>query len=350
MAPGGLKKEHAEIIIDQYLDLSGNLEEFSLMPQGLFNENARLVVAGNSYVLKKMTSGRSIDRHRYGAKLQNILAAKGFPCPRVILTREEDEISSYDGSLWTVQTWAEGSYCSSEKRNGSGGLGLREEIATYLGTFHALSREALEQGTLPRAPEESRLEFATKISRIETDYHRMFRDSLRGISLATRLNFTPRKSSFQQDALVHMPVLKKGCRQLIDTDFSKHPSLNISGPCHGDINWENLFFQQGKLTAVLDFDNAMEMNQTFDAAAAAAVVCSNKPEYLDAFLNAYEQTNGASIDREIFPRLMLLKNVRSLLFQIKQLLAGGTGNNEMAESWRKFLAENIRVLTSENGG
>ena len=346
MASAGLTREKTELIIDQYEELAGKLESFELMPQGLFNENAQLKAAGQIYVLKKMTVGRTVDRHRYGAQIQNILANDGFPCPRVLCTRDGREISSFDGDLWSVQTWADGRYCSVEMRDGPEALQLRTEIGTALGQLHANCREALRLGNLPPAPEEARLSISRKISRIESEYRNLFGGSLRKISTSTRLRFKLRRSSAEKEALVLMPVLKEGCRQLLNWDFSQHSSLEVLGPCHGDINWENLFFQDFKLAAVLDFDNAMEMNQTFDAAAAAAVICADNTEHLEAFLIAYEQAGGAPVEREIFPDLMLLKYVRSLLFQMGLLLSGGTGNHELAKSWREFLAKNIDRLTA----
>lgn len=341
MPSNGLTKEHAESILAQYPSLAGRLEKTIPMPQGMFNENLKLLIEGKAYVLKKMTSGRSIDRHRYGAQLQNILARDGFPCTRVVTNQEGHEISSFEGHLWSVQSWADGGYCSSSQRSGESAVQLMAEVGAAMGTFHALSQTALENGALPSAPDDARLTVSEKMSRIKSDFNYLFNGSFLKPAPATRLKLKPVKSELDKEALTQLSILKEGCRQLLDWNYSAHKSLDALGPCHGDINWENLFFESGKLTAVLDFDNAMEMNQTFDAAAAAAIICADNTQYLDEFIKAYEHSSGRAVERDVFPRLMLLKYIRSLFFQIKLYLGGGTGNDEMARTWRKFLTQNI---------
>ncbi len=343
MATPILTQKAAHFIMDLYPGLDGGLEEFDLMPQGLFNENARVVVEGQIFVIKKMTSGRSINRHRYGATLQKILAAKGFSCPAVVENRDGDVITSHANHLWSIQTWAEGSYCPLEIQEGPEGTAIRKEIGTAVGILHSLATEAQKQGMLPPAPDDARLSLSGMLTRVEASGKKLFSGSLLRPSQATKLRLSPYKSPLQKEISRMLPILEQGCRKLATWDPSSHESLSMTSPCHGDINWENLFFQDGKLTAVLDFDNAMEMCPAFDAVAAAAVVCGDKVQYLDAFMTAYSQAGGISIDPVIIPDLRLLKYVRSLLWQVGVVLSGGTGNDEQASKWMAFLSHNIET-------
>lgn len=344
MPSANLTPNAATCILSQYPGIEGAMDDFGLMPQGLFNENARLVVGGQIFVLKKMAANRSLERHRFGAMLQKVLAAKGFPCPAVMTNQDDDVITAYDGNLWSIQTWAGGSHCLPQWQDGPQGSAMRSGIGSAVGKLHALAMEAQAQGELPPAPEDAKLALSGMLARVDASAKKLFSGSLLRPSQAMRLKLSPGKSALKKEISSMLPTLEKGCRQLQGWNTNAFESLSVTGPCHGDINWENLFFQEVRLTAVLDFDNAMEMSTAFDAVAAAAVVCGNNAEYQKAFWAAYDQAGGITIEQEAIPPLMLLKYVRSLLWQVGVALSGGTGNDALARKWMGFLAKNIEHL------
>jgi len=88
----------------------------------------------------------------------------------------------------------------------------------------------------------------------------------------------------------------------------------------------------------------MEMSPAFDAVAAAAVVCGSNAEFQDAFFKAYSLAGGIDIDPSLIPPLMLMKYVRSLLFQVGVAMSDGTGNDALASKWMAFLGQNIAHL------
>jgi len=331
-------------LLKEFPLLDGPLEKFELLPQGLFNENAQLIIAGQKYVLKKMATGRSVERHRYGATLQKVLAEGGFPCPAVVVNKNGDVISEYQGRMWSIQTWAEGSNCSDDLKNGSKGSDIRSDIGTAVGKLHALASQAQIEGKLPPAPDDAQLSLTSMLARINTTGKGLFSGSLLRPSKARRLKLSLNKTPLQKEVVALLPTLEKGCQQLENWDPGPHPELSTTGTCHGDINWENLFFKEARLTAVLDFDNAMEMSPAFDAVAAAAVVCGSNAEFQDAFFKAYSLAGGIDIDPSLIPPLMLMKYVRSLLFQVGVAMSDGTGNDALASKWMAFLGQNIAHL------
>jgi Ser/Thr protein kinase RdoA (MazF antagonist) len=342
-----LSKELATKLLTHYPAIDGQLEDYSLMPQGLFNENAKLVVGGQTLVVKKMTAGRSIERHRFGASLQKVLAENGFSCPGVMENKEGDVITAHDGNLWSIQTWANGHSCLPQWKDGPQATTIRADIGAAVGKLHALAMDAQKQNKLAPAPDDAQLALTGMLARVTTASKNLFCGSFLRPSQATRLKYSPNKSPLQKEVSAMLPALEKGCEKLASWDPGSHESLNLTSPCHGDINWENLFFQDARLSAVLDFDNAMLMSPAFDAAAAAAVVCGSNSEYSQAFFRAYQEAGGLPLDPATIPPLMLLKYVRSLLWQVSVVLSGGTGDDDLALQWMAFLSQNIEHLVND---
>jgi len=340
-----LTETQVNSILFHYPSLAGEIDALRPMPQGMFNENVRFSSAGRAYVLKKLAAGRSEQRHLYGGAMQRVLAESGVPCPEMIVNQDGGVVTRCDGGVWSVQAWSEGHHLASAERNGEGAIPAKASVGSTLGRIHAVALEAVADGRLQRAPRDARLPVAEMLAGVEAVHRNLRHGPVLRPAPLTRLRFKPRKTPTQRLALSLAPLLEQGCRRLAEWNIDAHPHLQHIGPCHGDINWENLLFDGGQLVAILDFDNAMEMSQDYDTAAAAVILCGGDPAHLEAFLTAYEQASGRELDPEALPALMLLKCVRSLLWQIEVAISGGTGDDEAVLRWMDYLARAVARLS-----
>lgn len=341
-----LTESRAQVILSLYPGFHEGIADFRKLPSGLFNENASFVVADRKYVLKKLLSERSRERHNYAIGWQNHLAAEGFPCPRFLPNQEGEFITASEGDHWTVQTWAEGGPLDMAILDGPAAREIMLEVGAALGRLHRLGQAALQSGAVPAAGRSCRVALSEHLAGCRATLSRLHRRGRLRPSPVTLLGWKPFKSATDKEILATLPTVQGACAELDGWDPAAVPGLGGAIPCHGDVNWENLFFQENTLTAVLDFDNALEMDAAYEVAAAAAVICRHKDNLRGWFLEGYTREAEWGVAEEDMRCLMLLKCLKSLLYQIEVAMDGGTGNDRMAREWRRYLRDGIRAYSA----
>ncbi len=341
-----LQASRAHVILSQYTAFDDGFKDFQRLPAGMFNENASFVAQGRKYVLKKLPGGRSLERHTYALRWQNHLAREGFPCPTFLPNRDGDLVTTCEGQLWTVQTWAHGGPLDLSALEGSQAREIMLEVGTTLGRLHRMGREARQSGAVPPAGRSCRITLSEMIDGCRATLQYLLSPRWWRPSRASLLRWKPFKSPAEKEILLMLATAKNAFAELDGWDPTPLEEKNHPIPCHGDINWDNFLFQENRLTAVLDFDNALEMPAVYEVAAAAAVVCRPDVPLRRWFLEGYTQEAEWSVDEEDMRLLMLLKCFKSLLFQIETALNGGTKNEQVAREWRLYLTEKIRVYSA----
>ncbi len=335
----------AQLILSQYAPFDDGFEDFRHLPAGMFNENASFVARGQKYVLKKLPGGRSRERHLYALHWQNHLAREGFPCPTFLPNRDGDLITAREGQFWTVQTWAHGGPLDLSILEGPQAREIMLEVGTTLGRLHRLSREASQSGAVPPAERSCRITLSEMIDGCRSALKRLYISRWWRPSRVTLLRWKPFKSPVEKEILTMLATVRSAFAELDGWDPASVEEQSRPIPCHGDINWENFLFQENRLTAVLDFDNALEMPVEYEVAAAAAIVCRRDDPMRRWFLEGYAQEADWSVSEEDMRLLMLLKCCKSLLFQIETALGDGTKDERGAREWRLYLAEKVRFYS-----
>jgi len=340
-----LTESRAQVILSLYPAMDDGIEEFERLPSGLFNENASFVIRGQKYVLKKLPAQRNLERHAFVTHWQNHLARQGFPCPTFIPNKGGELVTAGEGDHWTVQTWAQGEPLPPATLQGPATMSIMVGVGATLGRLHALSAAALASGATSAAGRSTRVSLPELVSGCRASLERLSSGGRLRPSPVTLLGWKPFKSAADKEILDVLPDVKSACEELAGWDSSSMPGSSRPIPCHGDINWENLLFRGEELSAVLDFDNALEMDPAYEVAAAAAVICRHDPQKRQYFLAGYRENAELRVSEEDLQRLMLLKCLKSLLYQIELALHGGTGNEAMARDWRTYLGKGIRAYS-----
>ncbi|WP_370652083.1 phosphotransferase [Phenylobacterium sp.] len=65
---------------------------------------------------------------------------------------------------------------------------------------------------------------------------------------------------------------------------------------HGDYHHGNLFFSEGQVSAVIDWEQTALLPRAYEAVRAATYMFSGQPEPTVAFLSSWRQVTGASAD------------------------------------------------------
>ncbi len=333
----------AEGVLSLYPQMESGVEALFPVPQVMFNVNARVRAGGRDYFLKKLNFGRSMERHELAAGFQNYLQVNGFCCPPALPNNAGTLVTSHEGAMWSIQPWVEGRNLSHGQRRGTGGCGLQEQVGGSLGRLHALGRE-FSRVNHNRGPAAG-----ARVSIVEIQagalqrFDAFNRNSWLLPSKLSLLKWKPAKNVLQKEVLSSLPVLEAGCAKLASFDFTGYPEEHTAFS-HGDINWENLFFNGDELAAFLDFENAMEMCQLYELASALAVIGEGDPAAETALLMAYERETGLTIDQDLLPALMLLRLVQSLLWQADVAVAGRRPNLVVASRWVRVLGKSIHGL------
>lgn len=205
-------------------------DEVRVVPEGLMNRNWDVSTGGVRYALKEVLDvGPDAARRQHAAT--RILSAAGFPVPAPQTTPGGDTLAAVGGRLYALTPWAPGRTVParswSRQQAASAGLLLAE--------LHALLAAAL-----PPAPA------AVPVTVTGPDKARAQFEGFRRQAAAGRTGF---------DAAVTRALDER--EQLLEQWAEQRPADGERGPAgwtHGDFHDLNLLWEQGSVSAVLDWD------------------------------------------------------------------------------------------------
>lgn len=192
----------------------GRITGIHLLKKGVINKMYKIRAVHGAYILRMYTSKNAQEVSFEIALLKHI---RGLPVPRIIQSGDQDIV--YLNSLPAViYKFIEGAQARKLNKE------QREDIGVFLAQFHKKGKHFRHKGRRPRIYSFSR----AKRTLLEREVTKKFSGAL--------LN---RFFSIARDV----------------SHFAPNDRLP-RGPIHVDIKPENVLFSNGKLSGVIDFDNA----------------------------------------------------------------------------------------------
>lgn len=225
------------VLVDSFA--LGEVLECRFLPAGLMNGNWRLVTTAGVFALKRIVDVPLPLARRNLAVLAE-LADADAPVARPLATRTGDTVGEVEGRGYCLIPWTEGNHIAGTE------LAVEQaaDLGVVLGEIHQhlnservshLLRPALEETTVARvtAPEKAYAEadrYLTKIAGLEDP------------------------TVFDDAAAAALSLRKV----LLDKYGDDRPRTEVAaGPMgwtHGDVQYRNVLWDEGKITGVIDWD------------------------------------------------------------------------------------------------
>ena len=309
------------------------------MLQG-FGRGVTRVKAGRSdLVLKRIRPTVPADKTAFSLRFHEQFWKAGIPCPRLHHTLRGELFATALGDAFTVQDWCPGEHFDVEQADAETRRHHRRAVGALLGRAHAWGARHPDLQP-PASARLSAQRLFSDIPRIE----QLLRWN-RGGRLMSRLWISIHESrEFGRQLRKAVSMMQTAREMLLRSGLGADPRLAIELPAHGDIHFQNVLFESGAVSAVIDFDNAAMVPQAYDLGSTMAVVCGER-EHEDDFLEAYSAGAGnAVVDQRLLRRCVLLRVVKSLAFQISRYTGRGGHSPDQA---RHFIRQLIRTLETE---
>ncbi len=218
------------------------LERFSAIPEGIQNTNYLVQAAEGIFVATLHEPYDSASDLPYFLGLTEHLALKGLPCARALKRSDNGEaISKVKGKDFTVVTFLEGTW---PRR-------VTNEHGAQVGRMLAQMHQAGQ-------------DFRPK--RLDTG--------------PTRWQQLYAQTKGHFDAI--LPGLEAQVRQALDYLTTHWPATLPHGPVHRDLFPDNVFFEQGQITGVLDFYFSADDLWVYDLAITLVAWCGKEEGSFDA--------------------------------------------------------------------
>ncbi|MGW1431859.1 phosphotransferase [Streptomyces sp. NPDC002431] len=216
----------------------GEVQGYKYLADGLMNANWKVDTAAGVFALKRVTDV-SLDRLVRNLGVLDALAGEGIPVSAPVPTVSGALVAEVDGGVWCLFPWAAGSHLRGVDLSRSQAASL----GTHLGRLHVGLDRACGRGLLPAVPE-------TAISDVVTPE--------RAVDKSERLSGLVEKKGTVTAFDTAAEAALEERRALIDKYADRRPRGEAPGRrhgwTHGDVQYRNLLWDGGELTAILDWD------------------------------------------------------------------------------------------------
>ncbi|MGW7413829.1 phosphotransferase [Streptomyces sp. NPDC054863] len=216
----------------------GAVREKRYLADGLMNANWKVDTAAGVFALKRVTDV-SRDRLMRNLGVLDALAAEGIPVSAPVPTVSGALVAEVGGGVWCLFPWAAGSHL----RGVDLSLPQAASLGAHLGRLHTGLDRACGSGLLPAVP-------VTVTSEVATPE--------RAVEKSARLSglVEDKGASTTFDAAAAAALEQR--RALIGKYVDRRPQGEVPGGghgwTHGDVQYRNLLWAGGELTAILDWD------------------------------------------------------------------------------------------------
>lgn len=308
--------------------------------QGFGGGVTRVRVRGVDILLKRMDEGRSKQSILFSLRVQHLFRNQGIACPRFHRTLSGELFSVLGRHVFTVQDWCSGAKFTVEKSGAESRRHYRTCVGELLGRMHAVADQSLLID-VPAACRRTAHELFREIPAVES----VLRWNRAGRFASNVWISIHESGEFARELRHALDLLRAARSRLVRSGAVLDSRYSVLLPVHGDIQFENLLFENDRISAVIDFDNAMVRSQAYDLGSTMAVVCAQR-EHEEDFLRAYVEHAGDSIvDSQLLRECVLLRNTKSLLNQISHYL--GKKSAVSPEKLRSFMRQYICSLEIE---
>ena len=225
----------------------GDLRVARYQPIGVINRNWRVDRTTGTYAVKELCDSIATGAHQQHRTMK-LLIDRGVPIPEPLEQAGGDPVCAVDGARFTVSRWAPGQHLTGSRNE----PGQAETLGDLLGGIHVALGDVLEAGDSAQGIEVSDpgqalsyLDFLLEIIEGKPE-----RDEIDEVALA---NLTWRRQLLTDPALSAPPG----------------EELGPLGYIHGDFHHNNVLWDEGRISAVLDWDRirvhslASELIRTF---------------------------------------------------------------------------------------
>lgn len=256
-----LNFEQAEEIVKKYN--IGELTDLKGISKGIMNSNYYIFTDKGKYVMRILEGQRNIEEEKKELKYLEHLCKNGIMCPEVLLTSDGEDHIMFKGKMVSIFGFLEGEEVKNITND------MIEEFGEILAKMHNLSvgrklkrEEGIELGFLYGSVSKD----LEKLKSVLGEYYSVVDEKLKKV---TSVNFT---------------VLP-------------------SGIIHNDIFPDNVFTKNGKITGIIDFNDAISAAFLHDIAIVLNFWIFNvfkqyKKDTVDAFFRGYEKNRKITSDEK----------------------------------------------------
>ncbi|MDY0108475.1 MAG: phosphotransferase [Candidatus Krumholzibacteria bacterium] len=309
------------------------------MPQGFGMALVRLRHPDFDLVVKQLSPDLPPERIRFALRVQARLHEAGVPCPRLRPTASGEYLIALANHQFCLQDWCGGEHIDIDAASTEERRHYRRQLGKLLGQVHGAATSELIDQAPPSCRRPPQFLF-TNLPAVEAGL-----PWSRGGRLARHLWLLCHETGdFGRDLRRALPLLREVRRRLAASPAAADPSLADVLPVHGDFHFENVLFDGGRVSGLIDFDNATVAPRAYDLGSAMAVICQER-EHEDDFLAAYTDGGGGSLPaRDLLRTCVLLRLFTSLSFQMVAYTRRQIRSPEKSRWWIRRL---IRLLTFE---
>lgn len=334
--PPGLDRATVKGVLAEYFGSAAT--EFELLPlsHGFSGTVARLSVVGKDLLIKRFSAHLPRERIDFGLQLQNHLSERGIPTPKPYRTHDQ-QLSTTDGAgIYSLYDFIAGRVIDPDVEEAQS---LRHSIGLMgklLGRAHmaALGEQCFD---FPLSP-----------LRVDTTglLQEVFRLSKtlkwsRGGRVAQRawivLHEAPATSAMLRDAL---SLVDAAIHLLVESKILSDPRMSVSLPVHSDVHFQNVLFESGRISALVDFDNSVVSPQLYDVGSTMAAIWGDPLHYSDFLETYFQEVGEAGYDSRLVCDCMLLRLAKSLLLQISKYT---NRTNQRPQTALSFIRRLVRL-------
>ncbi|MFI6696291.1 phosphotransferase [Streptomyces sp. NPDC050433] len=216
----------------------GEVREQRYLADGLMNANWQVDAQAGVFALKRVTDV-SLDRLVRNLRALSSLAADGLPVSAPVATASGSLIAEFGGGVWCLFPWVAGTHV----RGVDLSLFQVRSLGAELGRLHEGLGRACDRGLLPATPQT----LTADVTAPE-----------RAVEKSERLSIAAGEKGNRSPFDVAATVALEQRRALLDQHADRRPQDAVPrgrhGWTHGDVQYRNLLWADGELSAVLDWD------------------------------------------------------------------------------------------------
>jgi Ser/Thr protein kinase RdoA (MazF antagonist) len=306
------------------------------MAQGFGPPVTHVRQGDHDFVIKMFDPRRPAARMRFALQFQAALQAAGVPCPGLLRTPDGDLGAVIEGNTYFVQRWCSGRRFTVDSATDAERTERRRQVGQLIGAMHAAAATTAAAATPSGASRTPRDEILG-LARLESGLPWQRLGAVgRAVWFSLKEN-----GDFGREIQAAIPRLIAAREQLQASGMASDPRTQELIPVHGDINFENILFDGPRLSAIVDFDNALVSSRALDVGTAMAVICEQRADEA-AFLAGYEAGyGGARPEADVLRAGVQLRLVRSLSYQIIEYTHRRATSPEQARWWMRRLMRSL---------
>lgn len=333
MAATPLTKAEVIEVLNEFDFFHGEVDSLNTIPQRLINQNARFLIDGREWVIKRYDANNAPRNLRLSHEVQSILHDHGTPVAKLEISKSGDSLITKGPFIYSIHQWMHGTHYNFIETGKPATDELIKEVASHLGNLHLTVAKSHPQQT------DYNYDYARNFFRSAANTaDELTKPNRFGIPNDLRFKWHPNKSKLDRWIMATLPKFQTLAHDLVCFQLDHLRSLQEVILTHNDINWLNLIFDQNnKLVAIIDFDNIQPAPRQTEIGAAALVIAGSSKEKIAIFMNQYQLSSGLSVDTSAVYLSMLARCARSFLWSVQAYRKKAIKDVPMLEAWMKYL-------------